>query len=291
MNGSRRGVVRRYKGATIRHTSYHSAWVLVERLWLGIFCSSSTFLGVMATTKLPAGSKGADYHRQCTGAALKTAQAHSQLPSNGLSLFGAAFCPFVHRVWIALEYVKASYRYVEVDPYQKPRELLDINPRGLVPGIRLEDVNGQVQGLGESTVILEYINELFVESQDTTQTRMLPPMNSESNVYLRAKTRLVAHHLNAKLIPAFYRFLQAQDTDKQVQFGQEFVEELKSFQDELEAADPTEKSAAGPFFGGSEELTLVDISIAPWCFRATNVLSKCEMARLEEVSQSLTEPR
>ena len=53
------------------------------------------------------------------------------------------------RVWILLEYKKWAfdvmsriddnntyripYQYVEVDPYNKPKALLDINPRGLVP--------------------------------------------------------------------------------------------------------------------------------------------------------------
>lgn len=52
------------------------------------------------------GHKDATYHTECTGQALETVKAHSS-PSE-LTLFGACFCPFVHRVWIALEYLQGK---------------------------------------------------------------------------------------------------------------------------------------------------------------------------------------
>ena len=60
--------------------------------------------------------------------------------------------PFVQRVWVALEAKGIPYQYIEVDPYKKPQALLDVNPRGLVPGIRHGD-----WGCGESTVLMEYV--------------------------------------------------------------------------------------------------------------------------------------
>lgn len=60
--------------------------------------------------------------------------------------------PFVQRVWIAMEAKGLNYQYIEVDPYKKPQSLLDVNPRGLVPGIRHGD-----WGCGESTVLMEYV--------------------------------------------------------------------------------------------------------------------------------------
>lgn len=62
------------------------------------------------------------------------------------------FSPFVQRVWIALELKEIPYQYVEIDPYQKPQSLLEINPRGLVPALRHGD-----WGCYESTVLLEYV--------------------------------------------------------------------------------------------------------------------------------------
>jgi hypothetical protein len=60
--------------------------------------------------------------------------------------------PFVQRVWVALEAKGLQYQYIEVDPYKKPQSLLDVNPRGLVPGLRHGD-----WGCGESSVLMEYV--------------------------------------------------------------------------------------------------------------------------------------
>jgi len=47
---------------------------------------------------------------------------------------------------------------VEVDPYAKPPELLEVSPKGLVPGLKLNEYSPP-RGLNESTVILEYLQE------------------------------------------------------------------------------------------------------------------------------------
>lgn len=46
-----------------------------------------------------------------------------------------------------------AYQYCETDPYRKPTQLLEANPRGLVPAIREGD-----WASGESSVILEYVS-------------------------------------------------------------------------------------------------------------------------------------
>ncbi|PWN19392.1 hypothetical protein BCV69DRAFT_251133 [Microstroma glucosiphilum] len=245
--------------------------------------STSTPEGSQSKARSTAGAKGANYHRQCTGAALRTVEAHST--PQPLTLYGAAFCPFVHRVWIALEVLGVPYRYIEVDPYEKPKSLLEVNPKGLVPSLRIEGKDGESRGLGESTVILEYLHERFVDSSQSSSNgkSLLPSLSSASSsssseqaVYQRAQHRLVSHHLNAKLIPAFYRFLQAQEPEKQVQFGGEFVDEIRWFQERLEEADKVSKAegggGGGDFFGGAKEIGWTDVMLAPWAFRATNVL-------------------
>jgi glutathione S-transferase len=45
------------------------------------------------------------------------------------------------------------YQYCETDPFKRPTQLLEANPRGLVPAIRQGD-----WASGESTVILEYVS-------------------------------------------------------------------------------------------------------------------------------------
>ncbi len=124
------------------------------------------------------------YHKQPTGEALKTADAHSA--EHDLKLYGSCFCPFVHRVWISLEHKGLDYEYVEVDVYRKPKLLLDINPRGLVPALR----HG-AWGCYESTVLMEYL-------EDLNKGEPLLPKDPK----LRAHSRLWSDHINRHIIPA-----------------------------------------------------------------------------------------
>lgn len=156
--------------------------------------------------------------------------------------------PFVQRVWISLEHKNLSYQYIEVDPYAKPKSLTDINPRGLVPALRHGD-----WGIYESTVLMEYLEDLQIGQP------LLP-----ADPKLKAKSRLWTDHINRHIIPNFYRYLQAQEADKQAEFAGEFKNEITKL---VEAADPR-----GPFFLG-EEMGFVDVQIAPWVVRLRRVLA------------------
>ncbi|KAI3476423.1 hypothetical protein L1887_61988 [Cichorium endivia] len=196
--------------------------------------------------------KDATYHTECTGQALDTVKAHSS-PSE-LTLFGACFCPFVHRVWIALEYLQAPYQYREVDPYKKPADLLELNPKGLVPALKLS--NGK--GLAESTVILEYIDEKYGGGK--AGKSLLPPL---SDAYDRAVYRLAVDKVNRTLIPSFYRYLQAQEVEAQLEGAKEFTTNL---------ADFVRSMPGSSGFWNGQGLSIVDCTVAPWLYRATNVL-------------------
>ncbi|KAK0104681.1 hypothetical protein ONS95_004955 [Cadophora gregata] len=186
------------------------------------------------------------YHKKASGNALITVRKHSK--DNELKLFGSCFCPFVQRVWIALEAKGLQYQYIEVDPYKKPQALLDVNPRGLVPGIRHGD-----WGCGESTVLMEYLEDLGAGQP------LLPP----SNPQLRANCRLWADHINRNIVPAFYQLLQAQEFTKQTEYTTKLKDEIAKIVDVL---DPH-----GPFFLGPQ-LSYVDIQFAPWMLRLTKVM-------------------
>lgn len=51
---------------------------------------------------------GRVYHRECTGAALETVKQH--VDDQDITLFASCFCPFVQRVWVALEYLQIPYK-------------------------------------------------------------------------------------------------------------------------------------------------------------------------------------
>lgn len=185
------------------------------------------------------------YHKQATGEARKTADAHAL--EHDLKLYGSCFCPFVQRVWISLELKGLDYQYIEVDVYRKPKLLLDINPRGLVPALRHGD-----WGCYESTVLMEYL-------EDLDEGRALLPRDAK----VRAHSRLWSDHINRHIIPTFYKYLQAQAPEDQVRFAGEFKEQIAKV---VSAADPE-----GPFFLGAE-MSFVDVQFAPWVVRMEKVL-------------------
>ncbi|KAM5470208.1 putative glutathione transferase [Microsporum audouinii] len=186
------------------------------------------------------------YHSRASGYAYATVKKH--MKESDLKLYGSCFCPFVQRVWVALEVKDIPYQYIEIDPYKKPDSLLEVNPRGLVPAIR----HGN-WGCYESSVLLEYLEDLDIGKP------LLPPGDPQ----LRAHCRLWVDHINRHIIPCFYRLLQEQDLAKQISY----TEQLKDHISKLVNASHVH----GPFFLG-RSISFVDIHFAPWMLRLTRVL-------------------
>ncbi|KAL4253055.1 Glutathione S-transferase Omega/HSP26 [Abortiporus biennis] len=207
---------------------------------------------------------GKSYHLKCTGAALETANAHSD-PTANITLFGSCFCPFVQRAWVAFEYLGIDYYVNEVDPYKKPAELLQVSPKGLVPGLKLNNYHPP-RSVNESTVIIEFLEDIAATT--TTKKGFLPPV---TDPYARALIRLQADHVNRSLVPAFYRFLQSQDEEKQISSGKEFLESIEGLVKLFERAEQGSDSKFG-LWREDGELSLADVMAGPWIFRATNAL-------------------
>lgn len=169
-------------------------------------------------------------------------QAHEA--EHPLKLYSGWFCPFVQRVWIALEEKNIQYQYIEVNPYHKPRSLLDLNPRGLVPTLQYQN-----KPLYESTVLCEFLEEAYPDNTP----HLLP-----KDPYDRARTRIWTDFVGSRIIPAYHRFLQHQGEDGLKEKQQEFLNYLKTFTREMDMA--------GPYFLGNE-FSLIDIIIAPWASR------------------------
>ncbi|KAF8633812.1 hypothetical protein AX17_004354 [Amanita inopinata Kibby_2008] len=208
---------------------------------------------------------------KCTGNALITAEAHAA--DAPLTLFGSCFCPFVQRTWMTLEYLGIPYKYYEINPYQKPKpqELLDVSPKGLVPALKLNEYIPP-RALNESTVIMTFLEEL---AKSTEQKRsLLPPA---SDPYARSLVRLQADHVNRVVVPAFYRYLQAQDPERQVLHCRELHEAIDVLvrlfgrvEREL-GNDLRARKYLGLWMEGGE-LGWTDVMVAPWIYRADLVL-------------------
>ncbi|KAH9958223.1 glutathione S-transferase, partial [Russula dissimulans] len=209
---------------------------------------------------------GKRYHLCFTGDALDTA--HSHPGGADITLFGSCFCPFVQRVWVALEYLGTPYRVHEVDPYQKPQDLFELSPKGLVPALKLHTYTPP-RALNESTIIIEYLEEL---AESATGRTLFPP---GMDPYMRALVRLQADHVSRSLIPAFYRFLQAQDSAGQIAGAQVFSDALKRLLSLLERGEREIALKSGPGSGlwhENGELNWTDVMAGPWLFRASHVL-------------------
>lgn len=72
----------------------------------------------------------------------------------------------------------------------------------------------------------------------------------------RALVRLQADHVNRNLVPAFYRYLQAQDADAQIQGGKEYLDAIEGLVALFERAE-REIVQAGGASGEGEKKVLV----------------------------------
>ncbi|OLN87220.1 Glutathione S-transferase omega-1 [Colletotrichum chlorophyti] len=188
-----------------------------------------------------------------TGAAAKLAAKHSD--EHPLKLYGGWFCPFVQRSWIVLVEKQIPHQYIEINPYKKDSEFLKMNPRGLIPTLVVPvDVKGNEQRpLYDSTVLCEYLEEAYAGNKHG-------PHLFPDSPYERARCRLWIDHINSRVVPAFYKFIQ-HTPEKAYSVDQargEFLGHIKTFAKDLDAH--------GPYFLG-QTFSLVDIMLAPWAMR------------------------
>ena len=147
-----------------------------------------------------------------------------------------------------MELKAIPYQYIELDPYKKPKQLLDINPRGLVPALKHGDFSCY-----DSTVIMEYLEDINIGYP------LLPPGDPRA----RAHCRQYTDHVNRWMLPQFYGLLQSQEQEKQAEHAKELQTLLKRL---VDAAHPE-----GPFFLGPH-ISFIDVLFAPWIIRFKRVL-------------------
>ncbi|KAK9418514.1 putative GST N-terminal domain-containing protein [Seiridium unicorne] len=184
--------------------------------------------------------------RKASGTALATARKHAK--EHEMKLYAACFCPFSQRVWIALELKQMQYQYCETDPYKKPTQLLEANPRGTVPAIR----EGE-WACGESSIILEYLED---------HDKGVPLFPTDPR--LKANCRLWVEHINSKIVPSYFALLRAVNPSQQGEHQTKLHNDILAL---VQAADER-----GPYFLGAD-LCLVDIHFAPFVLRLSRMLT------------------
>jgi len=168
--------------------------------------------------------------------------------------------PFVQRVWIALEEKGIEYEYREVNPYAKEPHFLAINPKGLVPA--LEHHN---KALYESLVLLEYLDDAY---PDDSPLRPSDPHEA-------GLVRLALQQISNVVVPAFYRYVQAQEPEKQKEGHEAFVAALRDVHKQWFVGGEAQW-ARGDRFGW------VDAALGPWVARFS-LLEKHRGFKAEDV--------
>jgi len=148
---------------------------------------------------------------------------------------------YSHRVRIVLAEKAVTVDIIDVDPFNKPDELADVNPYNELPALVDRDLV-----LYEPNVMMEYLDERFPH----------PPLLPVYPV-ARAESRLYMHRIQRDWARLADLILSSKDKDAVAQAQKELREGLISVSPIFE-----EK----PYFM-SEEFTIVDCCLAPILWR------------------------
>lgn len=156
-----------------------------------------------------------------------------------------------HRVRIGLGLKRLPYEYVAVNILKRDQHAEAYrarNPMAQVPTLEITEDDGTVRAINQSLPILEYLDERFPE-----------PAIMPKDVYLRARTRILAEIINSGIQP-----LQNLTTTNQVKaFGGDAAAWPKSFiADGLAAFERAARETAGAFCVGDAP-TIADCCLIP----------------------------
>ncbi len=177
-------------------------------------------------------------------------------------LYSTPTSPHSHRVRLVLVEKDISVDVIDVDPDDKPEDLVHLNPYNSVPTLVDRDLV-----LYDSRVIVEYLDERFPH----------PPLMPVDPVS-RARSRLALFRIEHD----WYSLLQ------EIESSDESRAEAArhALRDSLVAS--SEVFSARPFFL-SDEFTLVDASVAPilWRLEHFGIALPREAAAVEKYAESL----
>ncbi len=158
-------------------------------------------------------------------------------------LYSGITCPFSHRCRIVLYEKGMDFEIKDVDVFNKPEDLVDLNPYNQVPVLVERDLK-----LYESNIINEYIDERFPHPQ------LMP-----GDPVIRARARLFLFQMEKEL---FSHVQTLENTDpsnqKEHDAARQYIKEGLTFMSSLFVKN---KFALGNTF------SMVDVAIAPLLWR------------------------
>jgi len=164
-------------------------------------------------------------------------------------------CPFAHRAHIALEELNLPFEEVIIDlDVPRPQWYLDINPRGLVPAIKysVPDIMDE-EIITESAIVAQFLCDSF-------PSHLLPASKeSPTSALRRARVNFFVDTWSTKATSYQYQVMRAEASEKEGKIK----EWVAAIEKEIEPL----LSDASPFFGGSSDLTFVEVIAAPFLLR------------------------
>ncbi|KAI1276811.1 glutathione S-transferase domain-containing protein [Xylaria sp. FL0933] len=166
-----------------------------------------------------------------------------------LRLYTNHGCPWAHRAHIALSELKVPFEEEIIDlSVPRTAEYLQINPRGLVPSLRVDD-----QVLTESAVVSAYLADAF-------PPQLVPPSNAPNGPLTRARIAFFVDTFMSKVNSSLYPLIKAATDEEASAIVDKTVDAVVK---ELEPL----LANAGPFYGGSDKLTLAEVLTGSFVIR------------------------
>ncbi|KAI1631522.1 thioredoxin-like protein [Biscogniauxia mediterranea] len=183
------------------------------------------------------------------------------MASPKLTLYTNHACPWAHRAHIALAELGLPFEEEIID-LSVPRtpEYLKVNPRGLVPSLKVGD-----EIITESAIVAGYLADAY-------PSHLLPASNEPNGPLVRARVAFFVDTYFSKANSFLYKVVGAKSDDEAASIAQELVANV------VKEVEPLLTNAA-PFFNGSEKLTLAEVLtgsfvIRLWSFPKYGLLPK-----------------
>ena len=156
-------------------------------------------------------------------------------------------CPWAHRAHITLRALNLPYDEVIID-LTRPRDpwYLEINPRGLVPSIKISNGILKDEIITESATVSTFLADAYPSPTFWPASHSTPTSALE-----RARISFFVDTFTNKINSMSFAILKAEG-DEQEKLCRDLVAAMETHIEPL-------LEGAGPFFGGSSSLTLAEV--------------------------------
>lgn len=166
-----------------------------------------------------------------------------------LKLYTNHGCPWAHRAHTALSELNVPFEEEIIDlSVPRTAEYLKINPRGLVPSLAVDD-----QIITESAVVSAYLADAF-------PSHLVPASSDANGPLVRARIAFFVDTFMSKVNSSLFPLIAAKTDEERSAIVEKTVGAVVK---ELEPL----LANAGPFFDGSDKLTLAEVLTGSFVIR------------------------